>query len=79
MVAVTFLLLSLATLVLGGDDSVSGSDCSSIDVTGLKDALRRSACRLSPGGNITAADAFQEYVLAKHSGDACEFCCVEQD
>ena len=72
MVAVTFLLLALVTLVLGQDESVSS--CSSIDAASLKVALRRSACKLAPGGNETAANAFQENVRDKHGGGDCELC-----
>ena len=45
-------------------DSVS--KCSEMDVTGLKDTLRQSACTLTQGGNATAAEAFKDYVQSKH-------------
>ena len=57
-----FVLLMLVAAALA--DSVS--KCSEMDVTGLKDTLRQSACALTQGGNATAAEAFKDYVQSKH-------------
>ena len=63
---VAYVLLALAISVLGQEDSIVGCSETEYDVTGLKDTLRQSACRLGPGGNATAAAAFRQYVRTKH-------------
>ena len=56
----------LLTLVAAALADSSVSSCSGIDVSGLKDTLRESACTLAQGGNATEANAFKAYVQAKH-------------
>ena len=60
-----FRLVVLFTLIAA---ALAGSNCSGIEPSVFRDALRESACALSHrGGNATEKWAFNAYVQAKHS------------